>query len=389
VSPRKLSKEACGGELNDDTLCDVQRWRFSLTAAVCLALPLSVMFAGPKGGSIVYAGTYTGQGSEGIYAWRFDPATGSLTPMGLVAKSANPSFLAIAPGGKHLYAVGEIANFGGARAGAITAFAIDARTGKLSELNQVSSRGAGPCFVAVDKSNHAVLAANYGSGSVVSFRIEDGGRLSEAVSFVQHTGSGENKARQQGPHAHSINVSPDGRFAIAADLGTDELRVYRLNAAAGTLTPQDPPALKLAPGDGPRHFAFHPNGRVAYVINELHSTITGLHWDASRGVLQPFDTVSTLPADFKGDNTTAEVQVHPSGKWVYGSNRGLDSIAVFAVDRSSGKLRLIENVPSGGAMPRNFRMDPTGRWLLAANQRGNNIVVFRIDQKTGRLTPAG
>jgi 6-phosphogluconolactonase len=241
----------------------------------------------------------------------------------------------------------------------------------------------------VDKSGKAVLVANYGSGSVAVLPVKEDGSLAEASAFVQHSGSGPNPKRQQAPHAHSINVSPDNRFAIAADLGLDKLLVYRLDAAKGTLTPNDPPFAKVDPGFGPRHFAFHPDARHAYVINEMASTVTALTWDAARGVLNPVQTISTLPKDFKGDSTCAEVAVHPSGRFLYGSNRGHNSIAVFGIDRAKGTLTPVEHVSTQGKTPRNFGIDPTGSYLFAANQDSGNIVMFRIDAKTGRLTPAG
>lgn len=337
----------------------------------------------------MYVGTYTGKGSDGIYSYRFDSNTGDLKPIGLAAKVANPSFLAIAPNQKFLYAANELNDFQGQRSGAVTGYTIDPKTGALAEINQSPSKGGGSCFVSVDKTNSTVLVANYGSGSVASFKIDSAGKLSEPVSFIQHTGLSVNPERQKGPHAHSINISPDNRFAIVADLGLDEIKIYKLDAAAATLSPNTPPATKLTPGDGPRHFVFHPNGHFAYIINEMHSTVTALRWDAKAGTLTPIESFTTLPADFKGASTTAEVQVHPSGKWLYGSNRGHDSIAVFAIDQKTGKLKMLETVPTGGKTPRNFRLDPTGKWLLAANQDGNNINVLKIDTGTGRLTATG
>jgi len=337
---------------------------------------------------LMYVGTYTGQGSEGIYVYRFNPQTGAVTPIGLAAKSNSPSFLAVAPGNRVLYAVNEV-NTGQNRSGGVSAFSINRSTGMLTALNQVSSGGPGPCFVTVDAKNRAVLAANYGGGSIASFRIVNGGRLSEAVSFIQHKGSSASP-RQREPHAHSINVSPDQRYAVAADLGTDELLVYRFDSQTAKLTANSPPSTKMAPGSGPRHFTFHPNKRWAYAINEILSTVTALQWDAANGALAAVDTVSTLPEALKVDNnSTAEVQVHKSGKWLYGSNRGHDSIAVFEIDRISGKLKLVQNAPTGGSAPRNFRIDPSGKWLIAANHRGNNMNVFRIDPKSGKLTQTG
>jgi 6-phosphogluconolactonase len=232
-----------------------------------------------------------------------------------------------------------------------------------------------------------VLVVNYGTGSVAVLAIRDDGSLGDSTAFVQHSGSSVNPKRQQGPHAHSVNLSPDNRFAIVADLGLDQVLVYRFDASSGSLQPNDPPFARVAPGAGPRHFTFHPSGRFAYVINELASTVTAFNWDARRGVLSEIQTISTLPKDFSGENYTAEVVVHPNGRFLYGSNRGHDSIAVFSIDRQ-GKLTFIETTPTQGSFPRNFALDPTGRWLFAANQRSDNVVLFRVDPKTGRLSPA-
>lgn len=340
-------------------------------------------------GPLVYVGTYTKGASKGIYAYRFQPSTGKLEPIGAVADIANPSFLAIHPGHKFLYAVSEINDFNGQKSGAVSAYSIDAAKGKLILINTVSSRGAGPCYVAVDRTGRDVLVANYDSGSVAVLPIDDQGRLSEASAFVQHTGSGVNRERQEGPHAHSINVSPDNRFAIVADLGLDRLFVYRFDPAKGSLVANDPPFASVHPGAGPRHFTFHPGGKFAYAINEMQSSVTAFAWDGDEGALRELQTVSTLPPDFKGNSDSAEVRVDPSGQFLYGSNRGHDSIAVFAIDRARGTLRPVMHASSGGKTPRNFVIDPSGAYLLAANQDSNNIVVFRRDAKTGRLTPTG
>jgi 6-phosphogluconolactonase len=278
---------------------------------------------------------------------------------------------------------------GGQKGGAVGAFSLDATTGMLTFLNRVSSGGAGPCHLVVDKTGKNVLVVNYGSGSTAVLPLEADGRLKEASSFVQHQGSSIDKKRQQGPHAHSVNLSADNRFAMVADLGLDQVLVYRFDAAKGSITPNEPPFAAVKPGSGPRHFAFHPGGKFAYVINEMASTVTAFTYDAARGVLKETQTITTLPADFSGVNHTAEVQVHPSGKFVYGSNRGHNSIAVFTVDVKKGTLTSVEQVSTQGKTPRNFGIDPTGRWLLAANQDTDNVVVFRIDAKTGRLTPTG
>jgi 6-phosphogluconolactonase len=271
----------------------------------------------------------------------------------------------------------------------VKAFAVDPSTGMLRALNEVSSGGNGPCFVAVDKSGKSVLVANYGGGSVSAYPIKPDGGLGEAGAFVQHTGSSVNANRQSSPHAHSINVSPDNRFAVVADLGLDKLLIYRLDPAKASLAAHDPPSASVNPGAGPRHFAFHPGGKYAYVINEIQSSVTGFAYDGTRGALKEIQTVSTLPEGHEGRNSTAEVQVHPSGKFLYGSNRGHDSIAVFSIDAASGMLKPVEHIPTQGKTPRNFGIDPTGSWLFAANQNTGNVVVFRIDGSTGRLTPTG
>ncbi|MBI1792348.1 MAG: lactonase family protein [Acidobacteria bacterium] len=364
------------------------RRSFLLLAALLSALPPSVQ-AKSKGEYWMYIGTYTRQNSKGIYVYRFDPASGKATPAGLAAETSNPSFLTVHPNRRFLYAVNEIGNYNGQRAGSASAFAIDRKTGRLTHLNTVSSRGGGPCHLSVDKTGKNLLVANYGGGSIAVLPIGADGRLGEATTFIQHEGSGADPKRQQGPHAHSIHPARGNRFVIATDLGLDQVLSYRFDAAKGLLTPNQPPFTKLAPGAGPRHFAFHPAGRFAYVINEMKSTVTALAYDAARGSFQELQTVTTLPQDFQGENNTAEVQVHPSGKFLYGSNRGHDSIAIFAIDAAKGTLTPIDRVSTQGKTPRNFGIDPTGAWLLAANMGSDNIVAFRIDLATGRLTPTG
>jgi 6-phosphogluconolactonase len=339
-----------------------------------------------KGDYFVYVGTYTRDNSKGIYGYRFHPADGKLTPLGVAAETPNPSFLAVHPNGRFVYSVSEA---DGDKDGSVSAFRIEPDSGKLTLLNTVSSKGAGPCHVLVDKTGKNLLVANYGSGSVASLPVKSDGSLSEASAFVQHKGSSVDKARQEGPHAHSVNLSADNRFVIVTDLGLDQALVYRFDAAKGTLTPNDPPFAKVNPGAGPRHFAFDPKGNYAYVINEIQSTVTAFHYDRAHGAFHELQTVSTLPKDFKGRNSTAELAVDRNGKFLYGSNRGHDSIAVFAIDPAKGMLTPVENTPTQGKTPRNFALDPTGGYLFAANQGTNNIVLFRIDQNTGRLTPAG
>ena len=360
-----------------------------LAAALVWPLASPGALGAEKGDYLVYVGAYTRQKSKGIYVSRLDAATGKLKAPELAAETSNPSFLAVHPNRRLLYAVSETYGAGKEKGGAVSAFSIDAPTGKLTFLNQASSRGAGPCYLVVDKTGRNVLVTNYGSGSVAVLPLEEDGRLREASAFIQHQGSSVNPKRQQGPHAHSVNLSADNRFAVVADLGLDQVLVYRFDAAQGALTAHEPPFAAVKPGSGPRHFAFHPTGKFAYVINELASTVTAFAYDAARGVLQEAQTISTLPADFKGDSTTAEVRAHPSGKFLYGSNRGHDSITVFRIDPRKGTLALVEQVSTQGKAPRNFGIDPTGKWLVAANQNSDNLVVFRIDAQTGRLTPTG
>jgi len=367
--------------------------------AIFLVLPLLVVvvLTAPRGTAaerrskneaLVYVGTYT-KASKGIYAWRLNTATGQLQPLGLAAETTNPTFLAVHPSRRFLYAVSEVSSFQGQKSGAVSAFAIDPKSGKLSFLNQAPSRGAGPCHLTVDSRGRNLLVANYGSGSMAVLSISDDGRLREASDFVQHHGSSVDPKRQQGPHAHSVNLSPDNRFAIVADLGLDQVLVYRFNPAYSALGANEPPFAKVNPGAGPRHFAFHPSGKFAYVINELQSTVTAFTWAADAGTLSEIQTISALPKDFSGESYCAEVQVHPGGRFLYGSNRGHDSIAVFAIDEAKGTLTPVEHVSTQGKWPRHFGIDPSGTLLLAANQNSDNITVFRIDAKTGRLQATG
>jgi 6-phosphogluconolactonase len=338
----------------------------------------------------VYFGTYTGAKSKGIYRSTLDLKSGSLAKPVLVAETPSPSFLALHPNGRFLYAVNEVGSFQGKPGGSVTAFAIEPAAGVLRQLNQTSTLGDGPCHLVVDPTGRDVLVANYGGGSVVVIALEADGRLGTTGSSIQHRGSSVNPQRQKEPHAHGIYLDAANRFAFVPDLGLDHIMIYRFDAAAHSLAPIDSPAFAaIKPGAGPRHFAFHPNGRFAYVINELDSTITVFGYDAKSGRLAETQTVPTLPADFKGQSTTAEIAVHPSGKFLYGSNRGHDSIAVFTVDPATGKLTFVQHEPTQGKTPRNFALDPTGAFLLAANQNSDNVVVFRVDAQTGKLAPTG
>lgn len=374
----------------------------TLVIAVLLASALAptVSSLSAASSSLVYAGTYTdwelfgpprrnppGERSQGIYAFRFDHDTGKLTPLGLAAATDNPTYVTFSPSGRFLYATNEVYRFHDEPTGAVSAFSIDAATGKLTFLNQVVARGTGTCYAAVDHTGKNLLISNFGSGSVAVLPLNTDGTLRPASAFEQDTGAGPNP-RQATPHAHSFNVTPDNRLALASEFGTDRLLVYRLDATAGSLTPAEPPAVTLKPGSAPRHLAFHPNGRVAYSLNEIDNTVTVLAYDAARGAFRELQNLSTLPADFKDRNTSAEVVAHPSGKFLYTSNRGLNSIAVFAVD-DAGRLTLKTNIPCGGRTPRGFSVDPSGRWLITANQDTHNLAVFAIDQVTGIPSPTG
>jgi 6-phosphogluconolactonase len=363
-------------------------WLLSVVVAL-VGGPPAVVRAESPGKTRVYFGTYTGGKSQGIYRSELDLATGALSPPVLAGEAVNPSFLALRPGGKFLYACSEMQSEG-KRIGAVAAFAIDSATGDLKALNKQPSGGGGPCHVSVDPSGSCVLVANYGGGSVSAMPITADGSLGTPGSVVQHTGSSVNKQRQSAPHAHSINPDPAGRFAFAADLGLDKLLVYKLGVADGRLTANDPPFASVDPGAGPRHFAFHPSGKFAYVINEISLTVTAFTYDSAKGVLAPVQTIDTLPPGAKRDGaSTAEVQVHPSGKFLYGSNRGHNTIAVFAIDATTGKLAIVGHQGQDVKTPRNFGVDPSGRFVLVANQDGDSVVVFAVDPATGMLKPTG
>ena len=366
------------------------RRRWIVSTSACLAFGSAPMLNAAEGGSSYWAyfGTYTGAKSKGIYAAEYDAGTGTVGSPKLVAELPNPTFLAVHPSGKFLYAVGEVGDFEGKKGGVIRGFSINPASGELKPINSQSTLGGGPCHVSLDPGGKVALVANYGGGSVASYSVAPNGMLSEAKSFIQHSGSSVNPGRQKEPHAHSINASKDGRFAVAADLGIDKVNVYKVDAANGTLAPNQPAFVSVKPGSGPRHFAFHPDGRHAFVINELLSTLTLFRYDATAGVLTEVQTVSTLPVDVKG-GSTAEVVVHPSGKFVYGSNRGHDSIAIFRFDAAKQSLTPGGHVKTGGRTPRNFALDPKGNHLLACNQGSDSVFVFKVDQSTGALEATG
>jgi 6-phosphogluconolactonase len=363
------------------------RWlRIYLLVPLLIALLVTAVEAF-DGEYLVFIGTYTGKGSEGIYAYRFNPATGKSSSVSLVAATDNPSFLAVDPNGRFLYAVNELDTFRNEPTGAVSVFAIDRKSDKLKLLQQVSSLGGGPAHLSLDKSAHFLMVANYGGGNYAVFPIGNDGRLGPHSAFVQNVGSSVNPKRQAGPHAHSIQVTNDNRFALIADLGLDQLLLYRFDATAGSLTPGNPKFVTVDPGAGPRHVAFAPSGKSVYVLNEMASSVTVFTYKPGSGSLQRKQTISTLPKNFAGTNTAAEIQVDARGRFLYVSNRGDDSIVVFSINPYSGKLTPVEWVPSGGKTPRNFALDPSGNWLFAANQDSNDIKLFRIDPNSGRLLP--
>ena len=353
-------------------------------AALAISASAAVGVAAKAETVLVYIGSYSDAKDPGVQVFKLDMASGALTKVGGASGTSNPSFLAIHPGKKFIYAACEAG-----KVGSVAAFSLDDQ-GIPTLMNTQPSEGSGPCFVAVDKAGKNVLTANYGSGSVACIPIGEDGKLAPPSSSVQHKGSSTVKGRQEGPHAHSINLDAANKFAFACDLGLDKVLVYKFDSATGKLTPNDPPATDVPPGSGPRHFAFHPGGKYAYACGEMAMTVIAFTYDADKGVLKEQQVLGTLPegAERKG-TSTAETQVAPDGKHVYVSNRGHNTIAVFSVDEATGKLKAAGHFPSGGKTPRNFGIDPSGQFLIAAHQDSNNVVVFKLDAKTGLATPAG
>jgi 6-phosphogluconolactonase len=338
---------------------------------------------------LVFVGTYNTQGAKsdnGIYIYQLDLSTGALT-LKTTAPSVDPSYLALDSSLRYLYAVNEAMQWEGQPGGGVSAYALDAQTAQPTLLNQQRSLGGLPCYISVDKARRYAFVANYAQGNVSILPILPDGRLSPASDMIQHQGSGANPARQEGPHAHSIVLDPAERFALVADLGIDKEIVYEIDYANGKLVPHA--EAKAHPGAGPRHLVFHPNGKFAYLIHEVDSTITAYAYDAQKGALKELQTVSALPAGFTGYNTSADIHVSPSGKFLYGSNRGHDSIVAYAIDEATGKLTYVAHTAAGGKTPRNFAIDPTGAYMLVANQDSSNLVTYRIDAATGKLQAAG
>lgn len=337
----------------------------------------------------VYFGTSATNARRGIYVSRLDQDSGSISPAVRAADKSDSVFFAFSPDKRHLYSLAEVQGAGGGPVEAIETYAVDAASGQLASAGERVAGGPESCHISVDPSGRCALTADYGAHYVEVFPILADSTVGERSCIVTHSGSGPNPSRQESAHPHSINVDPSGRFAIVADLGQDKVFVYRLDAAAGTLSPNDPPFVRVAPGSGPRHFAFHPDGRHAFVINEMAGSITAFDWDGEKGILTPYDTVPILRSDYKGLNTSAEVVVSRSGKFVYGSNRGDDSIVVHAFDPATGKLTFVQRMADGVKVPRNYAIDPSGKWLVCANLKADNATVYRIDPESGRLELSG
>jgi 6-phosphogluconolactonase len=341
-----------------------------------------------KGEYFVYIGTYTRQTSKGIYGFRFEPSSGKMTPLGLMAATPSPSFLAVHPNQRFVYATNE-REYEEKMGNKVSAFAIDPKTGQLTLLNRVASQGDGPVHDTVDKAGKNVIVADYRGGSLAVLPIHADGSLGEASASDAHRPETGGNPDRQKPIVHGVAVSPDNRFVAAAENGMDEVRMYHFDADKGTIVPTDPPFLKVAADLAPRHPAFHPNGKTLYILNEHASSVTVLAYSAADGGIRELQTISTLPKDFSGRNSTGQLQVDKTGKFLYASNRGHDSIAVFAIDPAKGTLSPIEYVPIGGKTPRDFSLDPTGSYLFVGNQASNTISLFHVDPKSGRLTSAG
>jgi 6-phosphogluconolactonase len=347
----------------------------SLAASVGPSLPAADMY--------VYFGTHSSGPGIGFSVAHFDTDTGVLTKPRFLTEAVEPAFFVIHPDGRHLYTCNS------GSPGGVSAYEIERATGQLTLLNKVPAGGGDPSYLCLDRTGRYVLFANYDGGNIAVLALKPDGSLGGRTAFVQHTGRSVDPRRQTHAYAHSIIVDPTNRFALVADLGVDRLFVYRFDEKTGSLQPNDPPFATIRPGSGPRHVKFHPNGRWVYLISEMGCTVTAFHWDSAHGALQEFQTISTLPADFKGISNCAEIEIHPNGRFLYGSNRGHDSLAVFTIDPDTGRLAPLEHVSTQGKTPRNFAFDPTGKWIICTNHGSDNAVVFRVDEATGRLTPAG
>lgn len=333
----------------------------------------------------IFIGTYTGKGSNGIYTAEFNEESGSIGAITLAAKTDNPSFVTTDRTGKFLYAVNELGQYQGQPTGAVSAFEVEPSTGLLKLLNQIPSSGAAPCHLSLDQTGKFLFVANYMGGNIAVITIEENGSLGALTSVVQFSGTGPHQ-RQDGPHAHYIQVTPDNNYVLAADLGTDKIMIYRFDASVGLLRRNETPFAELSPGAGPRHLVISGSGKIIYVLNELNGTVTVFDFNPANAGMAARQIISTLPSDFSGSNTAAEVVLSPDGRYLYTSNRGHDSIAQFAIDKNSGDLALVGWTPCGGNAPRHIQIDPAGQWMIASNQNSNNLALFRIEATSGKLT---
>jgi len=362
-----------------------------LTGLGMVALPFAAQAVGAAKKDqtyLVYIGTFAQPDAESIFLYRLNASTGALTRVGATKAGANPTYLTMDPQQRFLYTVNETNEYQGGKSGSVRAYSIDKKTGSLTLLNEQSSFGPGPCYISLDHTNKEVLVANYAGGSICSLPVQANGQLGAPATTVQHTGSGPHK-NQNVPHAHCFLADPGNKFGLAVDLGIDKVLAYPLDPATGKFSTAATTAFTTAPGAGPRHLTFHTNKRWAYLINELNSTVTALAYDAAKGTFVELQTLSALPAGYTGESYCADIHVSPNGKFLYGSNRGHNTIVVYAIDQKSGKLTLVQHADTQGKYPRNFTLDPSGRIALVGNQNTNNITTYRVDSQTGKLTPTG
>jgi 6-phosphogluconolactonase len=357
------------------------------SAALSLVGRRELALAGALGsGRLLLVGTQTSGTSKGVYAYSFDSTTGELKELGLAAEADNPTFLALAPNGSTVIVANELDTYQDKSSGAVSSYSLDRATARLAKIDEVASLGGGTCHVAVDRTGRCAFAANYGGGSAASFLVNADGGLSSAVSFFQYSGTGPDQARQKGPHAHRVTVSPDNRFLLVNDLGLDAIHIYQLDAATAKLTPHEPASWRSKPGAGPRALRFHPNGKVAYCVTEMASAVVVLRWDARHGVLETMQEVGMRPADFHGTTGGSDIVIDPEVRFAYAADRFDDIIATFSISPADGRLTLIDRTSCGGKVPRHLALDPTGRWLMVANQISDNIAVLKRDARTGHLT---
>lgn len=360
-----------------------------LTSCLMLSGGLAGCANAPASQEVVYVGTFADRGSQGLYVFAFDRTTGRLTELQTVSDREGPNFQALHPHGDYLYSVSGEAFSDATDHGTITAYRVDRQTGRLTQINEQSVEGQGPAHVSVDPQGRFAYVSNYGAGNLSVFAIDEDGSLSEAVDVVEHEGSSVNEQRQSRPHVHSIIPSADGRFVYVSDLGMDRIMIYAVDPSTGTLTPAETPYAENTPGSGPRHFRIHPNGQFAYSAEELSSTVAAFDVDRSTGKLTPIQRVSMLPDGFDGENTAADIHISPDGRFLYASNRGHDSLVIYEIDETSGRLSLVGHEPTRGGHPRNFMMDQQGEFVLVANRDDDNVVVFRRDTATGKLSYTG